>query len=79
MAGAKATVSISKDLCKGCRLCVEVCPPKVLKMSEEFNAIGYQYPLLSPGCTGCEMCAVICPELVFEVYRERKAKSGAAV
>ena len=58
----RATVTIDVELCKGCVLCVPVCPPRVLVMSEAVNRKGYRYPLLLDGCTGCELCAKVCPE-----------------
>src|SRR5256885_12454654 len=64
-----ATVTIDIETCKGCILCVEVCPPRVLLMSEDTNRMGYRYPLLLDGCTGCELCYKICPDYCFEVYR----------
>jgi 2-oxoglutarate ferredoxin oxidoreductase subunit delta len=64
-----ATVTIDVETCKGCVLCVDVCPPHVLVMSEDVNAMGYRYPLLLDGCTGCELCYKICPDYCFEVYR----------
>ncbi len=64
-----ATVTIDIETCKGCVLCVEVCPPRVLLMSEDTNRMGYRYPLLLDGCTGCELCYKICPDYCFEVYR----------
>ena len=73
MARQPATVTIDVETCKGCELCVPVCPPRVLVMSEERNGMGYPYPVLLEGCTGCELCAKICPDFCFEVYR------GAAV
>jgi len=69
MAKVDATVVIDIETCKGCVLCVQVCPVSVLEMSTEYNARGYRYPILHPGCTGCELCALICPDFCFEVYR----------
>jgi 2-oxoglutarate ferredoxin oxidoreductase subunit delta len=69
----RGTVEINIDRCKGCDLCVDVCPPSVLSMSTEVNHLGYRYPLLSPGCTGCERCAEICPDFCFVVYKELPA------
>jgi len=67
-----ATVTIDIETCKGCVLCIPVCPPKVLDMSTAVNAKGYRYPILSEGCTGCELCAKVCPDFCFEVYREER-------
>ncbi|HSV05164.1 MAG TPA: 4Fe-4S dicluster domain-containing protein [Candidatus Binatus sp.] len=64
-----ATVTIDVETCKGCVLCVDVCPPHVLVMSEDVNRMGYRYPILLDGCTGCELCFKICPDYCFEVYR----------
>ena len=72
MAKVDATVVIDIEKCKGCVLCVKVCPVNVLYMSEDYNQRGYRYPLLKEGCTGCELCAIICPDLCFEVYRGTK-------
>jgi 2-oxoglutarate ferredoxin oxidoreductase subunit delta len=65
----RATVTIDIETCKGCVLCVPVCPPRVLVMSESVNGKGYRYPLLLEGCTGCELCAKVCPDYCFAVYR----------
>jgi 2-oxoglutarate ferredoxin oxidoreductase subunit delta len=74
---SQGTVIIDRDRCKGCDLCVVVCPPKVLEMSTDFNRLGYRYPILHDGCTGCTNCYKICPDIVFTVYREnRKVVKG---
>ncbi len=63
-------VVIDVDACKGCDLCIDACPPRVLVMTtHEVNATGYRYPLLLPGCTGCKACSQICPDFVFQVYK----------
>ncbi|MDG2308868.1 MAG: 4Fe-4S dicluster domain-containing protein [Candidatus Binatia bacterium] len=71
MAKSVGSVRILTDVCKGCELCIPVCPPKVLVMSKTVNQIGFRYPELQDGCTGCELCAEICPDYCFEVYRGR--------
>ncbi len=68
-----ATVAIDVEACKGCALCVPVCPPRVLVMSEAVNAMGYRVPLLLDGCTGCELCHRVCPDFCFTVYRGEDA------
>ena len=72
----RATVTIDIATCKGCVLCVPVCPPGVLSMSEAVNDKGYRYPILVEGCTGCELCAKVCPDYCFEVYREPATRGG---
>ena len=66
----RGTVVIDVEACKGCDLCIDACPPRVLVMTEHVvNTRGYRYPLLLAGCTGCRACAQICPDFVFQVYK----------
>ena len=66
----RGTVVIDAGACKGCDLCIDACPPRVLEMTtHEVNIKGYRYPRLLPGCTGCQACAQICPDFVFQVYK----------
>ncbi len=78
---AKGTVVIDTNRCKGCELCVTVCPQHVLHIAPLLNARGY-YPveLDDPEgrCTGCGLCAVMCPDVVFTVYRMQKASPRVA-
>ncbi|HEV8296869.1 MAG TPA: 4Fe-4S dicluster domain-containing protein [Acidimicrobiales bacterium] len=67
---SRGTVLIDVEACKGCDLCIPVCPPKVLHMTTDVvNAKGYRFPELSPGCTGCAACVMVCPDFCFEVYK----------
>jgi 2-oxoglutarate ferredoxin oxidoreductase subunit delta len=62
---------IADERCKGCELCVAICPPGVLALDERrVNALGHHpIALLDAGrCTSCALCARICPDAVFEVF-----------
>jgi 2-oxoglutarate ferredoxin oxidoreductase subunit delta len=64
------TVVIDVEACKGCDLCIDACPPRVLEMTTtQVNARGYRYPVLFAGCTGCNICAQVCPDFCFQVYK----------
>ena len=65
----RGTVVMDLERCKGCELCIPACRPGVLVMSEEINAQGAHFPLLSAGCTACQACRAVCPDYVFDVYR----------
>lgn len=70
MARKTGTVEIDSDLCKGCDLCVAICPEDVLEMTTSMNAKGWPVvELARDGCTGCGLCAVACPDGVFVVYQ----------
>ncbi|MDR7523333.1 MAG: 4Fe-4S dicluster domain-containing protein [Armatimonadota bacterium] len=63
-------VVVAVDRCKGCGLCVAVCPPNVLALGA-LNARGYPAAVLldNDRCTSCTACALICPETAIAVYR----------
>jgi len=60
-------VHIIAERCKQCNFCINYCPTKVLEYSEDTNAKGYHFPLVSKGketsCVHCRFCDLICPEL----------------
>ena len=64
---AKPKIDIEK--CKGCLLCVSVCPGKALALSGELNERGLRYVILkdTDKCTGCGMCALVCPDCAIEI------------
>ena len=70
---AKGRILIEETLCKGCELCITVCPKDLISMaSDRFTPKGYHPALLDDAggeCTGCAICAVICPEAAITVYR----------
>ncbi len=65
-------------LCKGCGLCIEHCPQKVIAFTDKFNDMGYKYAAYSgEGCTGCGVCFYCCPEPgAIVVYKKAKEKKG---
>jgi 2-oxoglutarate ferredoxin oxidoreductase subunit delta len=66
----RGTLVIDTEACKGCELCIDACPPRVLVMTETtVNTRGYRYPELFAGCIACQACTAICPDFVFQVYR----------
>lgn len=72
----KGWIEVDERYCKGCDLCVSVCPQEILTLDlERLTPKGYHpAQLIADGCTGCGICAVICPESALEVYRETHAR-----
>ncbi len=67
---SRGTLVIDTEACKGCWLCIDACPPRVLEMTTHtLNSRGYRYPVLLSGCTGCRACSQICPDFVFQVFK----------
>ena len=59
----RGQLKLDADECKGCGLCVDACPPRVLRLSNRLNPYGY-HPVKyrGSGCTGCGICFMVCPE-----------------
>jgi len=75
----KGRIVIDFNLCKGCSLCVSVCPRELIIISTTLNEKGYYPACFTEAeskskedlkCTGCALCAVVCPDMAIEVYRE---------
>lgn len=73
MGQSQFEVVIYSEDCKSCRLCIDVCPKRVLADKR---------PLLKPivvdidACTGCRLCELLCPDWAISVEMEN---SGVAI
>lgn len=62
-------IKVHENQCKGCELCNQACPQKILGMSSRLNLKGYFFATVKdPGrCIGCSICAIVCPDWAIEV------------
>jgi len=71
-------VKVRTDRCKGCGLCIPVCPVHLLGLMEVLNELGVQ-PVGVVGdpseCTGCLNCATMCPEAAIEIHEDVSEKA----
>lgn len=59
----RGLIHVDTTECKGCGLCIEACPPKVIALSDRLNHYGYRTATYAgTGCTGCGICFLACPE-----------------
>jgi 2-oxoglutarate ferredoxin oxidoreductase subunit delta len=56
-------IEIKKDVCKGCGLCAEFCPKKIITIGGT-NLKGYSYATVFDvdKCIACCSCAIMCPD-----------------
>ena len=65
-------VTFQTDLCKGCGLCVDACPKKIIALSsDKLNKKGHSpAEITDPSkCIGCAFCATMCPDCVITVEK----------
>ena len=57
--------------CKGCGLCIDVCPVNVLEISSEVSAQGCYpaYQARPEDCTFCSACCIMCPDLAITISK----------
>ncbi len=74
---ARGKVTFNENECKGCELCVQVCPVKIIRLDfTKTNETGYHPAGIDEmeKCIACANCAITCPDSVITVERvEEKA------
>ena len=62
-------IRILKRYCKGCGLCIDVCPKHALELSDEIDRRGVHVVKFKADveCSGCGNCAVMCPDAAIEI------------
>ena len=67
----KIKVYVNEEFCKGCGICAEFCPMKVLEVSNKITEKGF--PVVVPKnldkCTGCRLCELYCPHFAIAVEK----------
>ena len=67
-----AKTTFDEDRCKGCGLCADACPKKLISLTgARFNAKGYHPATLTDAaaCTACALCASMCPDCIITVEK----------
>jgi 2-oxoglutarate ferredoxin oxidoreductase subunit delta len=74
MTAKSGKIKIDKERCKGCMLCVDVCPQHALELTEKVNKKGQRYVILKfpEKCNRCGLCAIMCPDCAIEITGEKE-------
>jgi len=57
------SVEVNPAYCKGCEICIQVCPKDVLRMNDLLKAEAFDVK----SCTGCISCVIYCPDFAIKV------------
>ncbi|MDO5851303.1 MAG: ferredoxin family protein [Methanobacteriaceae archaeon] len=62
-------IYINEDLCKGCNICVELCPVQTYQKSTKINHKGVCVPEHPDDtkCVKCQLCTLSCPDQALTV------------
>lgn len=71
--GKARELLIDRHWCKGCTICVKLCPTQVLGMDREEKAV----VLDISRCTWCRSCELHCPDLAIEIVESSGPAPGA--
>ncbi len=76
-------IVIDAERCKGCRLCISVCPREIIGLAPHINSMGYTPAAVIEAkaheCTGCAVCAMMCPDTAITVCRHERVLSELAL
>lgn len=71
----KGITTFNQTYCKGCGLCVHICPKKIIFLDRSTtNHKGYNPATINnmDECIACGQCARMCPDSVITVRRINK-------
>jgi 2-oxoglutarate ferredoxin oxidoreductase subunit delta len=69
---AKGKLTFDINECKGCGLCVEVCPKKILELDEKTINVKGIHPVSvidMDQCIACGNCGIMCPDAVITIEK----------
>ncbi len=69
MAKKAKAIFIDLKMCKGCNICISICPHGVLKKSDVIDNRGFFLPIVADleACKVCMLCEMECPDFAISV------------
>jgi len=66
-------IEINQGWCKGCYICIEVCPQEVLGKSNIISDKGFfQVSVINvESCKGCRECEYFCPDHAIKIAKRK--------
>jgi len=72
MAKKAKQIDVDAKMCKGCHICIFVCPHSVLKKADVVDNRGFFLPVVADleACVVCRLCEMECPDFAISVVEE---------
>lgn len=65
-------IIVDQTYCKGCGLCVSVCPKEIIALDmDTISQKGYNPAMLTDesSCIGCGSCVTMCPDMAITLEK----------
>ncbi len=71
-------IEIDERYCKGCGICVHLCPKHVLEISSALGVRGYYIPRVvdASECSKCGQCELYCPDFAVVIVEDERGENG---
>ncbi|MDY0296182.1 MAG: 4Fe-4S dicluster domain-containing protein [Acidobacteriota bacterium] len=75
----KNELTVVSVYCKGCGLCVDICPTGTLELEDNMTSkFGVSVKVAAPEyCIGCQMCESRCPDFAIFVNYKQNSRGQA--
>lgn len=69
MAKKAKQIDVDPKMCKGCHICIAICPHGVLKAADVVDNRGFFLPVVVDleACKVCRLCEMECPDFAISV------------
>ncbi|MFX1261199.1 MAG: 4Fe-4S binding protein [Promethearchaeota archaeon] len=77
MARKAQKIVIDNKMCKGCHICISVCPHAVLEKADEVDNRGFFLPVVVnlDACKVCRICEMECPDFAIAVISDDQSNN----
>lgn len=63
-------IQIDEEWCKGCGICIAVCPAKILELNDRMKASVKENS--EELCKECGLCELYCPDFAIVIFKTKK-------
>jgi 2-oxoglutarate ferredoxin oxidoreductase subunit delta len=71
--GERASFNLFPHLCKGCGLCIQKCPKKIIVWSKDLGVYGTPAVRTKDQdeCIACKICQGVCPDAAIRIEKNK--------